>query len=91
MRKTPRWPRTLPLQAALIARRRRVGGGTRAGWLELFYGLLFVALMAQLAEPLADHPGWPSSLLSRSGPLGQNRFSESNLTHVIPLARGSRP
>lgn len=76
--------------------RAEVAGGRRhagrlAGWLELFYGLLFVALMAQLAEPLADHPGWLSSLLSRSGPLGQNRFSESNLTHVIPLARGSRP
>lgn len=33
-----------------------------AGWLELFYDLLFVALVAQLAHPLVDHPGWEAAL-----------------------------
>jgi low temperature requirement protein LtrA len=33
-----------------------------AGWLELFYDLLFVALVAQLAHPLVEHPGWEAAL-----------------------------
>ncbi|MCI2415791.1 low temperature requirement protein A [Saccharopolyspora sp. K220] len=33
-----------------------------AGWLELFYDLLFVVLVAQLAHPLVDHPTWQSGL-----------------------------
>ncbi|GAA5013017.1 low temperature requirement protein A [Actinopolymorpha pittospori] len=33
-----------------------------AGWLELFYDLLFVALVAQLAHPLAEHPSWTAGL-----------------------------
>jgi low temperature requirement protein LtrA len=33
-----------------------------AGWLELFYDLMFVALVAQLAHPLVGHPGAGSAL-----------------------------
>ncbi|MET9878502.1 low temperature requirement protein A [Actinacidiphila glaucinigra] len=34
----------------------------RAGWLELFYDLLFVVLVAQLAHPLLARPGWEAGL-----------------------------
>ncbi|NMO57862.1 low temperature requirement protein A [Actinoplanes sp. TBRC 11911] len=34
----------------------------RPGWLELFYDLLFVVLVAQLAHPLTDGPGWDAGL-----------------------------
>ncbi|WP_049573957.1 low temperature requirement protein A [Streptomyces sp. SBT349] len=37
-------------------------GERHAGWLELFYDLLFVALVAQLAHPLVEHPGWEAAL-----------------------------
>ncbi|MFJ9543840.1 low temperature requirement protein A [Streptomyces sp. NPDC101225] len=33
-----------------------------AGWLELFYDLLFVVLVAQLAHPLLEHPQWQAVL-----------------------------
>ncbi|WP_189314325.1 low temperature requirement protein A [Streptomyces brasiliensis] len=33
-----------------------------AGWLELFYDLLFVVLVAQLAHPLLQHPQWQAVL-----------------------------
>ncbi|MFI9383189.1 low temperature requirement protein A [Kutzneria sp. NPDC052558] len=33
-----------------------------AGWLELFYDLLFVVLVAQLAHSMVEEPGWPAGL-----------------------------
>jgi low temperature requirement protein LtrA len=33
-----------------------------AGWLELFYDLLFVVLIAQLAHSVVEDPGWQSGL-----------------------------
>ena len=33
-----------------------------AGWLELFYDLLFVVLVAQLAHSVVEDPGWQSGL-----------------------------
>ncbi|HEX4226153.1 MAG TPA: low temperature requirement protein A [Pseudonocardiaceae bacterium] len=33
-----------------------------AGWVELFYDLLFVVFVAQLAHPLTNHPTWTAAL-----------------------------
>src|SRR4029453_2834786 len=46
-----RWPRPAPA--------RGLGGGERRSpWLELFFGLCFVAAVAALAASLHDHPTW---------------------------------
>jgi low temperature requirement protein LtrA len=38
------------------------GGEARhAGWVELFYDLLFVVFVAQLAHPLVGHPSWAAA------------------------------